>query len=287
MLLEYLIEKKRKRVVLFVPKAARKAVWERTIDDYAPHLRQGFSSLRIFNHTDLSRVASEDMDFPRELERMSRDADVVVIDEAHHFRNLGYKGTGERIGFTRTKERPPSRYYQLYDLIGDDQAGVHADGDAGQQPPDRPAAPDRAVLPRRAGSLQGPGDSLAARPHSQDGKGPPQRRPSGDETAPTDLAEAERRAGRDPLFEPWSCSAAAHSSARARSCTAARRPSSRTASRPQVAEYSVKKTYGKLLEMVEDAFQREKPLFSLAIYYPFAYWSDDKSPRTRSSRRAG
>jgi hypothetical protein len=40
----------------------------------------------------------------------------------------------------------------------------------------------------------------------------------------------------------------------------------------QVAEYSVKKTYGKLLKKVDDAFAKEKPLFSLAIYYPLAYY---------------
>lgn len=41
---------------------------------------------------------------------------------------------------------------------------------------------------------------------------------------------------------------------------------------PQVANYSIKKSYGKLLEDVEAAFSRDKPLFSLAIYYPLAYY---------------
>lgn len=42
---------------------------------------------------------------------------------------------------------------------------------------------------------------------------------------------------------------------------------------PQVQPYSVKQTYGKLLQMVEDAFSKQKPLFSLAIYFPFAYYT--------------
>jgi len=46
---------------------------------------------------------------------------------------------------------------------------------------------------------------------------------------------------------------------------------------PQVADYSIKKTYGRLLSMLEDAFSREKPLFSLAMYYPLAYY---KGPDT-------
>jgi hypothetical protein len=39
-----------------------------------------------------------------------------------------------------------------------------------------------------------------------------------------------------------------------------------------VADYSIKKTYGRLLGMIEAAFNKEKPLFSLAIYYPLAYY---------------
>src|SRR5205814_2383079 len=41
---------------------------------------------------------------------------------------------------------------------------------------------------------------------------------------------------------------------------------------PHVAEYSLKKTYGPLLKRLEEAFSRKQPLFSLAIYYPLAYY---------------
>jgi len=44
---------------------------------------------------------------------------------------------------------------------------------------------------------------------------------------------------------------------------------------PKVAEYSVKQTYGKLLAMVESAFHKDKPLFALPIYYPYAYYQGD------------
>ena len=47
---------------------------------------------------------------------------------------------------------------------------------------------------------------------------------------------------------------------------------------PVVAAYSVKRTYGKLLGVVEKAFQKDKPLFTLGIYYPLAYYlGEDKS----------
>ena len=41
---------------------------------------------------------------------------------------------------------------------------------------------------------------------------------------------------------------------------------------PRVAHYQLRKTYGRLLDMVEKAFKKEKPLFSLAVYYPLAYY---------------
>ena len=41
---------------------------------------------------------------------------------------------------------------------------------------------------------------------------------------------------------------------------------------PQVAEYSIHKTYGHLLDMFEKAFQRKNPLFTLPMYYPLAWY---------------
>ena len=47
---------------------------------------------------------------------------------------------------------------------------------------------------------------------------------------------------------------------------------------PQVAEYSIRKTYGRLLEMFEKAFTRKNPLFTLPMYYPLAWYKgSDKS----------
>lgn len=45
--------------------------------------------------------------------------------------------------------------------------------------------------------------------------------------------------------------------------------------KPKVTEYSVKQTYGKLLDMVADAFHKRVPLFTLGIYNPYAYYKGD------------
>lgn len=108
MLIERLVLHEGKRVVLFAPKAVKEAVWDRDLKTYLPHIGGGadFSNLAVFSHTDLGRKG----DYPDRFKRVADLADVVIIDEAHHFRNPGRKG-GEDDG------AEPSRYYRLYDLL--------------------------------------------------------------------------------------------------------------------------------------------------------------------------
>ncbi len=68
--------------------------------------RADFSNLAVFSHTDLGRKG----DFPERFRRIAELADVVIIDEAHHFRNPGTRGR-------RDDGIEPSRYYRLYDLL--------------------------------------------------------------------------------------------------------------------------------------------------------------------------
>jgi hypothetical protein len=112
MLIERLVLHENKRVVLFAPKAVRDAVWEKELRKYLGHIggvsgSADFSNLSVFSHTDLTRTG----DFPERFKRIAELADVVIIDEAHHFRNLGKRGDPDN-----PEER--SRYWKLYDLIG-------------------------------------------------------------------------------------------------------------------------------------------------------------------------
>jgi len=89
MLLEYYLHLG-KRVLLIVPKSSRKSVWERFIKKHLkPHRRYVYQqTFRIYNHTDFGR--EETRTIPNEaFEEMKRDTDVIIIDEAHHFRNSG------------------------------------------------------------------------------------------------------------------------------------------------------------------------------------------------------
>lgn len=75
-----------KRVLLIVPKSAEKSVWRRYIDRYlSPRYRRYFKELfDIRRITDFGReetISVEDMEYYRKYK------DVIIIDEAHHFRN--------------------------------------------------------------------------------------------------------------------------------------------------------------------------------------------------------
>ena len=108
MLIERLILHEGKRVVLFAPKAAREGVWEPHLREWLPYIGGGaadFSNLAVFSHTDLQRTK----EFPERFQRIAELADVVIIDEAHHFRNPGTRGSDNG--------KEPSRYYRLYELL--------------------------------------------------------------------------------------------------------------------------------------------------------------------------
>ena len=84
---------------------------DRTGRDTVAHIGGGgggadFSNLAVFSHTDLGRKG----DFPERFQRIAELADVVVIDEEHHFRNPGRRGNPDR-------EIEPSRYYRLFELL--------------------------------------------------------------------------------------------------------------------------------------------------------------------------
>ena len=91
MLIERMVQE-RKRVVVIVPKSTREAVWEACIRRYIPNVRGVFGSLVVvYNHTDLLRGVSAERDFIAEFDEIQRHADVIIIDEGHHFRTPSSK----------------------------------------------------------------------------------------------------------------------------------------------------------------------------------------------------
>lgn len=96
MLIERFVKKERKNVVLIVPASARVSVWETTIKKYIPEILEGFYPFKIINHTDLLLEKNQNL-----MNQISEQAEIVIIDEAHHFRN-----------------RASNRYRKLFDMMG-------------------------------------------------------------------------------------------------------------------------------------------------------------------------
>jgi len=291
MLIERLAVKESKRVALFAPKGAVESVWKPAIRRYLPHvggLAGGdFSNLVIFSHTDLGRGN----DFPERFERIKQLAHAVIIDEAHHFRNPGRKGSDDDLGIDRdlsgrivgTGERGPSRYRILADLItnGPNPKSVFL---LTATPINNKLADFRHMVELFS---EGRDDYFAnIGVHSLRGHFTKMERELKTATADngsdndqpdvdTNMIEAEQVLVDDSLFRELVIQRSrkyAVESQKAAGATAASFPERKP---PQVAAYSVKKTYGNLLDMVEKAFHKDKPLFSLAIYYPLAYYNGD------------
>ena len=263
MLIERLVMYEKKRVVLFVPKSGRDPVWERNIKKHLPHLLNGFLSFKIFNHTDLMRgVSADGTDFPSIFEQMTDQADAVIIDEAHHFRNRGL-----------TRESGGSRYWKLYDLCANKQV-FHLTA----TPVNNALTDFQHLIELFSREKQ---DAFATRvgihnlsAHFRQLEKQLASIVSGQvlgELFTANSVEAGQVLFSDKLFRELVVQrsrAYVVASQKQQGSSAALFPAKED---PRVAEYSVKKTYGHLLAKVEIAFAKEKPLFALAPYHPLDY----------------
>ena len=110
MLIERLCIHENKRVALFAPKSAVDGVWEPHIKEWLPHVggvgsMSEYSNLYVFSHTDLSKK-----DAGERFSRIAELVDVVIIDEAHHFRIRG-REPKEGVWIDGT------RYRKMYELL--------------------------------------------------------------------------------------------------------------------------------------------------------------------------
>jgi superfamily II DNA or RNA helicase len=278
MLIERLVVQANKRVALFVPKASREVVWQSKIRKYIPEVLGGFLSFRIYNHTDLLRRSHGQIE--QELEQMRNQADVIIIDEAHHFRNTGIRAEGEDVR--------KSHYWRMFDICEGKQLFMLTATPVNNDLTDfqhmvelfsRRQADyfkDKGTLGIHslAGhirKLKNEIEAIAIRKEQAMGG------VLGEDSEVTNLIEAEEVLRYDALFEELVVqrSRAFVKKSLATEDGAMLFPVSNP---PKVVEYSVKQTYGKLLNMVDDAFHRSKPLFSLAMYYPWEnYYKGDKS----------
>ena len=269
MLIERLILHEGKRVVLFAPKAAKEGVWEPHLRSWLPHIGgvsggADFSNLAVFSHTDLGRKGA----FPERFRRIAELADVVMIDEAHHFRNPGRRGDRER-GIE------PSRYYRLFDLLDSKErpktllmltaTPINNHLSDFRHMVELFTRRDEAYFARTIGinNLRAHFNQMEKRLRSRVGQDAPDAGDHMTEAQGILMTEAffrqlvvqrSRAYARESQFREYGQATAF--------------PKRRD---PQVAAYSIRRTYGRMLDLFEKAFAKQSPLFTLPMYYPL-YW---------------
>lgn len=280
MLIERLVFKDAKQVVLFAPKAAREDVWERVLERYLSEAFSGFVNLKIYNHTDLQRLGK----WPREMELTLQHADAVVIDEAHHFRNPGIKGEGVKRPsryrklqeYLRAGDRPKQLFLLTATPVNNSIHDFRHMVELFTQGDDAYFAKDThnlGVHNLRSHFIQLEKRILGKLPKTQ----------SLDLGFEAELIEAEKTLRTDPVFDTLVVQrsrAYVKQSQQQQGASGALFPEREA---PTVAAYNLKATYGALLESVRKAFHKDEPLFVLGIYYPLAYWKGDKDHPTYKS----
>ncbi|MBK8710262.1 MAG: DEAD/DEAH box helicase family protein [Flavobacteriales bacterium] len=278
MLMERMVMHEDKRVVLLAPKAAREDVWERAIEKYLPHLNSGFIKFVLYNHTDLQRSG----DFERNLKLTLKDADVIIVDEAHHFRNPGLKGEGQK---------GPSRYRKFQKLLHE--------GGRKKQVYFLTATPVNNTVHdfRRLIELVTNADDKyfapqvginSLRRHFVDLERKIFGRKKKDEDQLTlDIIEAEQVLRTDDLFEELVVQRSRAYVRRSQEQRGVKSALFPERAAPKVVDYDLRGTYGKLLESVAKAFHKKNPLLVLGIYYPLSYWKGEREGEEFTSWNEG
>ncbi len=275
MLIERLVVHDRKNVLLIVPKSGRKPVWEAALKRYLPDLVGDFSKLVIINHTDLQRGG----DWNDKLARLKQNADAIVIDEAHHFRNPGLRGLGAGM---------PSRYWRMFDLAENKPMYLLTATPINNQLIDLQHMIE--LFSRRQPDYFK--DSLGI--HSLAGHFRTMEKDLAKRTGEaielqSELPglEAGELLAQDQLFRTLVVQRSRAYVRESQKQQGGKLAIFPERAPPQVAAYSVKKTYGKLLQLLEEAFSKANPLFTLPMYFPLAYYkgSEQVDPLTENRQK--
>ena len=212
-------------------------------------------------------------------ENVKEKADVIIIDEAHHFRNKGLKGLEGDV---------KSRYWSMYDICEGKELFFLTATPVNNRltdlqhmielfSRDKPDHFKNAPLGIHSlpGHFRKMEKALEKIVESQGG--------NTESSFLTNQAEAEKVLWSDELFRALVVQRSRAYVKKSQEQHGGNKAIFPKREPPEVVPYQLKKTYGSLLVMVEKAFEKEKPLFSLAIYYPLAYYT---GPDEEKQKRA-
>ena len=243
----------RKKVALFVPKAARVDVWEAKLKRFLPKSLGSFSNLKIYNHTDILRGG----EYPALMQEISEEVDAIVVDEAHHFRNMSsqrarkfYEMTEGKELFFLTATPINNSLYDLMHLIeyfSRREPGYFREAPLG--------------IHTLRGHIRRMEDALNTLVGGD----------NGDDYVELDPVRAEEILSKDDLFQALVVQRSRAYVKRSLEQQGGRDVSFPKREDPKIGNYSLAKTYGGLLGQLKKAFDKNNPLVTLPIYYPLNY----------------
>ncbi|MFQ5911011.1 MAG: helicase-related protein, partial [Thermoplasmata archaeon] len=248
----------RKKVALLVSKSARKPVWEDDLRRYLPDEYGDFSNLAIYNHTDLLREG----EYQERMDKITRVVDAIVIDEAHHYRNQAAARSRKLFEMTEGKQvflltatpinnklRDLQHVIELFsrkesDYFKEAPLGIHS-------------------LPGHFRKMENALEKVIdGNPYDAGG---------------ITLKEAEEVLSKDDLFRALVVQRSRAYVRQSQKQHRGREILFPERQLPEVVAYSLTKTYGTLLDRIERAMSRNRPLLRLGVYYPLAYYrGEDK-----------
>ncbi len=267
----------RKRIALIVPKSARESVWENRLRRFFKYRRgRGFSTqIIVLNHTDLPRDNEE---VREDLICIQEEADVILVDEAHHFRTPNAQRSEKLFEVLKHNNKRKQTFLltatpvnnSLFDLLHIIEY----------------------ITGKNRGYFQKIGISdtryhFVRLEKAVEVKIESEKRQNGEENLYPEeiLAQAERVLRDDKLFQHVVIQ-------RIRSY--ARQFFSQQEQDgfyfperlpPVVAEYQLAKVYGDLFYRIKAAFDRENPFVELALYNPESYRRDETKIRPQIRNR--
>lgn len=263
MLTEYYAVRHRKNVLIMATKTGKDAVWDPELKDRLPELFGQFSNVLVRAHTDLTTQQGAD-----EIEHLAKRADVIIIDEAHNFRNHGKNPSDENpwgSRWWRMQEICKGKIVflltatpinnSLFDLVHQAELFTGVDED------DYFASIGINSLRKYTVELEKP--FKAAVP---------------------DSGAIAALMAKDKLFQ-----SVIHQNSRKYAVESSKVAGGAEVvfpdtQEPRVVEYEFGTLYSPLFTELQNAFNRATPLFVLPMYYPLAF-SNDKDIDTKSENR--
>ena len=274
MLAEYYAVKERKKVLILATKTGVDSVWLPELKEHLKHLIGAFASIEVMAHTDFSKADALD----RAAELAER-VDVIIIDEAHNFRNRGPRGDDPLV--------PKSRWWRLQEVA------------RGKTVFNLTATPINNTLfdfvhqfeiftgmaEDHFASLGIPNvrNHVQALEHAfEEGA----RNAQSNVITPLDVQDFQDLVKKSPLLKELIVQNSRDYAVKSAKAIGGAEVKFPETAMPKAVSYNYTLAFANLLDELETAFQRTNPLFILPMYYPLAFARHPDSNKKNQNRQA-